>query len=114
MRVPPSQSLTMVAVAASACARCFSRIARVTRVSRVPNVNTSMRSTACASACAMRRCVSVRSFIEPDTSISSRTRRCRGRRFSRRNCITSPSLRTASRKVRRVSKLVPRRARMRR
>ena len=41
-------------------------------------VNASMRSTARPSAWAKRRCASVRSFMEPDTSISSSTRRWRG------------------------------------
>jgi hypothetical protein len=46
------------------------------RVRRVPTVNTSMRSLTRARAWAKRRLPSVWAFIEPETSISSRMRRC--------------------------------------
>ena len=57
---------------------------------------------------------SVRAFIEPETSISSRIFRGRVRRLRRPSRSTSPSLRTLSRRVRRRSANGPRRARRRR
>ena len=50
-----------------------------------------------------RRCASVRSFIEPDTSMSRTIRRCRSRRLRRRRRMNSPALRIASRNMRRAS-----------
>src|SRR4051794_34301228 len=77
IRVPPSQSLTRCAAAFSACSRRFIRSARVTRVSRVPKVKTSALGAACTSAWASFILSSVRLFIEPETSISSRNFRGR-------------------------------------
>src|SRR6516165_961356 len=109
-RVPPSQSATRNETAVSACSRSRMRTARVMRVSLVPTVNTSTASAARASACANLRCAWVRSFIEPDTSISTTMRRWRSRRLLRCTRTNSPALRIASRNMRRASTRNPLRA----
>ena len=114
MRVPPSQSGTRPDALARAASGLRNRSAAVIRVSRVPRVKPSMRSDARWSTCANRNALSVCSFIEPETSTSSRIRRCPGARRRHGSTGVSPPWRTAARNARGRSTMSPRRARLRR
>jgi hypothetical protein len=84
-RVPPSQSATSPeALRRAPASRLRWRSAGVTRVRRVPSVKSLHLSPAWIRACAKRSAPSVCAFMEPDTSISSRRRRCRVLRRGRR------------------------------
>ena len=78
MRVPPSQSLTRCAAAASACSRRLSaQRARDAGQPRAEGEDLDVAAPPATSACASCRLSSVRAFIEPETSISSSSLRGR-------------------------------------
>jgi hypothetical protein len=103
MRVPPDQSGTLAATAASPSSGSFALSARVTLVRRVPNKKVCTRLR--ASVTAWRKCRNSRVYwlIEPEISSSATSGGAleRGPRYLR--SITAPPALRLARKVRRIS-----------